>query len=564
MAEPINKTLDEMLLAGELEPVSPGSDKLRMPAAKVNALSMHSAALVKAEQAALAELYIGADLKARGIEEPAFIVAVEKLVLDVVRRDAFTLAQLLFKSRAILTPDTRDRIRGLVDEAVLANANSLPQQGNWAVLMEQLLSSTDPRTQAMLARMFKGYFILLALNLDPECTRFQVSFLQEYKIYLDSYIVLREIAQAGAAADICHRIVADGRRRGVAMFITDQMLRELHNSIRAADDAFHKGGGDVKRIADLYKQMGFSSDIFQGFIYRTSTNPSLTWHTFLASFWSRTNPATLQDYLERNLGVKIERNSAAVEAQDKDRTASVLALLLSLRNQVPKPVKELTRSETLEQLRHIRLRKAEAIQMLAVYSDRVSSGGTQQVWFVTFDEYVYRANAKLASQDEFYLEPCYIPPAKWLELVSVFAREQVDEAVFHNLYSSDRMRSVAGMLESVVINEMLQHRVDLEIADPKVLRNFFTNVVNRPAVQEAYAKYVQEAERGEREAAKESLEVAVKELAKAFSHVSADLAAQAHKTQKAQGRARYYKKEVSKLSKTLAGRGRKKRKKGRR
>ena len=549
----IGSVIEEMCIDAKLVYVPGASQRLQLSPDRLSRLKTHLDKESGDEKAGLRDFYASVELEQKGVDYAAFCKAVENLILEITRRDAFVLAGLLFKSRAIVDPDTRARLRLLVDQAVAVT--KLHGAINWSATMEHLLSSTDPRLQAMLVHRFKGYFILLVLNLDPDCTRFEVTYLQNYKVYLDSYIVLRELAQAGSGADTCHRIVTEGRERGIEMCITKQMLKEVHNSIKVAHDAYIKGGGDVKRIAKVYKQMGFSSDVFDGFLLRKARNKSLRWNTYLSVFWSPTNPRILKDYVEHNLKMKIEEAAPKVTKVWGDRVQTIQSLLLELRRRTPRPETELSDSQIKDQFREIRLRKAEAIQMLAVYRDRAPVKRQQQVWFVTHDEFVYRANAILATKDQFYLEPCYIPPTRWLELTSVFATDPVSESTFREIYQSKEMHEMAGIFDAVVVNQIIEQRIDLQIENAVALRNYFSNLVNQPAVQDAYNRYLRELEKGDEESATKSLQTVVEVLTETLSETKRKLAVVRTKKEKAERTSRYYRAQATKYRKLRTKKG---------
>jgi hypothetical protein len=108
---------------------------------------------------------------------------------------------------------------------------------------------------------------------------------------------------------------------------------------------------------------------------------------------------------------------------------------------------------------------------------------------VTFDEFIYRTSIDLAnSGNQFYRFPCYMKPARWLEILVHSSQQPLDVNTFREILMSPTFQHVADSVESEVISEMLDARVDQTIKDISTLRNMFADIVSRPAVQDAYTE----------------------------------------------------------------------------
>jgi hypothetical protein len=415
----------------------------------------------------------------------------------------------------------------------------------------------------LLAGLNKAYFVLVSLNLDPDCTRYQVMYLKKYRIYLDSHIVLRSIVRSGSASDICQQITTEGKRRGIRMCVTAPMLNEIRNSINSANTTYERGGGEIARILKIYEEMKFSSDVFDGYMSRRAHDKHLKWSTFLDEFWSLTEPEVLKNYIEKEMGISVVKLSPEMLKTASADVDSLTDTLLALRNQMARPDGELTEEGKREQDRNLRLRNDEALQMLSVYHDRSTLPDTEQVWFVTFDEFVYKANAVLSHENDAYAGPCYIPPARWLELMSAVAAVPIDTSAFRAVLMSKEMRDVADIFESKVIDDALEHRVDLRLHDATSLKHFFTNVINRPAMRSAFTKYIAHLGSGDEAAASKDLTEIMSDLGSELASAQQATAVEQKKKEHAQRTSRYYKSETGKLQSQVDKR-RGRRKKGKR
>ena len=143
--------------------------------------------------------------------------------------------------------------------------------------------------------------------------------------------------------------------------------------------------------------------------------------------------------------------------------------------------------------RQHRLRTNEAQQMAIIYELRnIIDSIKKQYWFVTFDEFVYEVSATLVSDaDGFYEFPCYMKPSTWLGIIINASPDPLSINTFREILLSRDVQQVANQLELEIISQMLQSRVDQDVESIETLRHIFTDIINRPAVQEAYQKVLE-------------------------------------------------------------------------
>jgi hypothetical protein len=549
----LNSIVEELYRKGEIVLSSAASADLQLVPSLRNALSRRAT-----KQLAVAgSLYEHHGMSSRGISQSKFSDSMENILRETVRRDAFILAEHILGNKPVTEPDTRSRVVALVEESVLSC--DLDKAVDWTRIAIEILLNPDRAVQAWIAERYKAYFVLVSLNLDPECTRYQTALLSNYKVFLDSHIALRAVAGAGSGEDICREIVADGKRRKLRMYLIPPLLQEIDNSIRDANKHFLESGGDVERVTRLYQELGYSSDIFDGYIKKRKRNPLLSWESYLRPFWSVIEPNMLRDYLSHELGVGVEELPANYLKDDSQHIGMVHELLLELRGQTPVPgIKG--EAEFGRDFHNIRLRQAEAVQVALVYEDRLSSGGSGEVWFVTFDEYVYRANARLANDDQYFRRPCYFPPARWLEFTRMLAKEPVAETTFREVYRSETLRRMAGALDTQVVTTVLARRIDRNIKGVQILRNLVKQAIHRPMVQQLLAKYDKYVQDGDKNREIATLAKINDTLAVLLSEAERNVIAEQRSRDKAEKKSSYFKADAARLRSAMARRKRSRRK----
>ena len=119
----------------------------------------------------------------------------------------------------------------------------------------------------------------------------------------------------------------------------------------------------------------------------------------------------------------------------------------------------------------------------------------KQYWFVTFDSFVYEVSSYLVSNgDDFFGFPCYMKPSTWLDILLNAYPESLDINTFREVLISKDIQLIANQIESEVIALMLDQRLDENIKSIDTLKHMFEDIVNRPAVQDAYQSVLESQE----------------------------------------------------------------------
>ena len=118
-------------------------------------------------------------------------------------------------------------------------------------------------------------------------------------------------------------------------------------------------------------------------------------------------------------------------------------------------------------------------------------------------------------------------------------------------------------MEAEVITQMLESRVDQDVSSIETLRHMFADIVNRPAVQEAYQRVLESDGLEKLAAAERVKDKVISGMREKLSELQLMLQEQVRETElerrkskKAEGKAKYYKRQLGRV----ASKKRKKRK----
>jgi hypothetical protein len=495
-----------------------------------------------------------------GITAEEFQLNIDAIITEILMKDAFSFADEVFADINIRSPHNKERIRQLITEVIL----KVKPKGDisvWYPIVEEMLVSDYPGVQLYLREKGRAYFILVALNLDPDCTKYEITFLNKYIIFLDSHIILRSLVNAGGEVDLCKKIVSENYKRGIKTYISEPMFRELLNSFKFADEAYKSGNDNIMRVAAFYKKMGFSSDIFDGYVKLLEKGARISWNSYINKYWSPTKPYYLENYLKQEMNIEIYYDEDEILTKISAEIPRIQEKLLKRRNQLRKPDKVINGLERHQIERNWLLRQNEAIQMLLVYHLREKQKEkkeSSEVWFITFDEFVYQVNTELANEEDKYLHPSYYLPARWLEMLSMFAIAPTEDSAFRQILLSEEIRRTTSIIEAKVINQLLKDRLDEEIRSVERLKELLIEIVNRPNVQEAY-KRVSEADDKQRpEEIIKFQNIVIKELKGEIGKKEQELKSEKASKIKAQRTARYFKSQTGALRRAIDKRKKKK------
>jgi len=242
--------------------------------------------------------------------------------------------------------------------------------------------------------------------------------------------------------------------------------------------------------------------------------------------------------------------------------------LLKKRRKMIQPPANLDQENLVRWERQYLLRTNEARQMAIIYNLRQESDTQfKQYWFITFDEFVYEVSTAMVSRDNRYFEfPCYMKPATWLQILSNGSSSLLPINTFREILLSKDVQQLADQLEAEVITQMLQSRVDQEVKSIETLRHMFADIVNRPAVQEAYQQVLKSDGLKKLAAADsvkakiiEEMKDKVNELERLLARKADETEVERRRYNKAEGKANYLKRQLRALTSGKRNIGKKRR-----
>lgn len=424
------------------------------------------------------------------IDLPTYRRVVAHVIIQVVYDTAVTMVEQEFGTNSNPFGYDADEINRIVADA-LTNIDNLPQGGigKWQSIIVSVLQSDDPAVITWLNRLRKAYWALTVLGMDPGAIKYTSAHLKNYCVYLDSHIVLRAMVQAGGESQMCQKIVALGRKLNVEMRLSSTLFNEVQQAFIGANEVYYSASRDIPRALEFLEAVHRRSDIFDGFLAVKTHNPACSWDAFMNRFYSPLDEFKLRRYIQNELGVLVQPDEDFSNEQH-GRIEDITRRLLEKRSQIVRPPKNLSEERRAAWERQYLLRTNEARQMAIVYELRhLTKGDGKQYWFVTFDEFVYDVSAALvADGDRFYSAPCYMQPATWLQIMANASPDPLSINMFREILLSRDVQQVADQLESEVISQMLKSRIDQDIKNIDTLLYMFSDIINRPAVVEAYEK----------------------------------------------------------------------------
>ena len=332
---------------------------------------------------------------------------------------------------------------------------------------------------------------MAALGVDPDCATFKREHLKNYCIYLDSHIVIRALVEAGSDSNMCANIINIGHDATVEMRLAESIFNEVEKSFEAANKVYQSSGSDICRAIEFFKKLNRKSDIFDGYILQKNINKHLSWEQFINRFYSPTGPSKLKSFIGDEMGINLVPDSD-FSIEEWASINEIVGLLLKKRGKPMKNIEESSYEDQDEYDRQLILRTNEAKQMGIIYALRQKEKKAhKQFWFITFDEFIYKASIDLANKnDPFYRFPCYMKPTRWFEILVHSSTKPLEVNTFREILMSPTFQFVADSIESEVISEMLNARVDESIKSVNTLRNMFSDISSRQAVQDAYEEVV--------------------------------------------------------------------------
>jgi len=376
-----------------------------------------------------------------------------------------------------------ESIKTMIMEAIIQIIHDPAMDNKWYEMINSVMMSEREEIVFWLNSIRKSYWFLAMMGLDPEISRLYTDNLKEYKIYLDSHIVIRAMVKAGSEASICNTIIEKGKSNEVDMFLSKPIFDEIEISFQNADRMYRNCGGDIKRITDLLTNINRRSDIIDGFIQAKSSNMELDWNTFILQYYSRQNENILREYITHELGIKIQ-NDCEFDEEAWGEIQDFYTELLAKRATNLKRRKEKSGNIEEEDIRQMNLRTNEAKQLETIY--RLKQKGENDYWFITYDSFIYRVCADIYRKNEFKAKyyPCYMKPNKWLEILEMSSNNGIELNSFREILMSSGIHLAVNTIEAKVVNQMLERQLDKRVKDKKVLKNMFHEAVNKTATED--------------------------------------------------------------------------------
>ena len=488
----------------------------------------------------------------KGINIGTYRKIVGDVIAQVVYDTAVDMAEQEFCTNSNPFSFNADEINRIVANTLLSILDLLQEEiGLWQSVIVSILQSADPEIITWLNRMRKAYWALTVLGMNPTAIEYSSKNLSNYCVYLDSHIVLRAMVEAGGESTMCRKIIRIGKKLGVVMRLSQAIFKEVAQAFNSANKTLYSANGDIIRAIKILDAVHRKSDIFDGYLTSKALNPELSWDNYINRFYSPSNDKKIKNYIENELSITVQPEKD-FSSQQHGRIEDITQRLLIKRRQMVRPPEGLSAERYAEWERQYLLRTNESRQMAVIYELRQEDEDNKQYWFVTFDQFVYEVSAALAADnDDFYGFPCYMKPATWLEIITNASPEPLTINMFREVLLSRDIQQIADQLEAEVISQMLNSRIDQDIEDIQTLRYMFADIVNRPAVQEAY-KEVLEAKGIKKSVASEKVKdkiiVGMKDrisvLEKDLKKKSEEVIAERKKTQKEEGGKKYYKRQL--------------------
>jgi len=436
------------------------------------------------------------------INREEFEGLVEKILIDIISANSFYFANEIIKKNIPSAIKSSSKLRNMIRGAV----SSYCQSGDmliWSSLIERILTSPNSSVQEWIAGRFKSYYILAALGMDPDCLEQQCAILSNYNIFLDSHIVIRAMVGAGDGFELCKEIVSRTRKQNIPMYVSPPMFEEIQRSFAATDQFVRKYG--VERVIPFLKELKMkrSDDILRGFVKKRKKDRRLSWDTYIAPFYSKTDRNRLSTYLSKTMGVSLYNKEPLPNVYDRIR--ELRDELLSLRgiDLLPDKLESLPFEQKEKLRKAVRLRENEAEQIALIYilrREAEEEKKSAQYWLLTFDEYVKNLSvAKARSGDGFYQKPCFYQPPTWLDMLGTFGAEMIEEVAFREILRSEDLSYVSSVTEVDTITEIFKHSYDEKIP-LETLRDIYYDTLNKSAIKDLEKEIAKAVTREEREA----------------------------------------------------------------
>lgn len=477
-----------------------------------------------------------------------FRLILQHSISQIIYNISFSLAEVEFYGDKIPVPYDSEEINRIVGKS-LSTISELPGGiSTWQPIIVDILKSKNKDIINWFNRLRKSYWLLATLGCEPYTIDYKFEHITKYVIYFDSHIIIRAMVEAGGGSELCCRIIELSKSLGIDVRLSYPLFQEVKSAFSSANSVYWSSDQDITRALSIHKNLNRKTDIFEGFINARSQSKLLKWEEFINKYYSPIDDSKIKNYIENELGVEV-KPEYEFDTEKLGRIEEITEFLLQQRKVGYHD--GFTYREYISWEKQFRLRTNEARQMSIIYELRSSEKDNKQYWFVTFDNFVYEVSVELLkSGGAFYGFPCYMKPARWLEILVNASPKYINVNTFREIMISPAMNYVADFVESEVISQMLKSRVDQNIQNINTLRYMFADIVNRPAIQDAYNELMKSSGSTALKASvkvKDEVIIALGEeldgLKKALKEKDEIITQKTEDLSKTKGREQYYKKQ---------------------
>ena len=482
-----------------------------------------------------------------------FKESIENCICQIIFKTASNTATVSLKGDFSLDAYDKNSIKEMITNEISLILDNHNDIGILESVIYEILSSNDIKIIKWINKIYKSYWILTLLDQNPEVIDYQKRFYERYVIYLDSHMVIRIIVNAGSDANLCIELFRLCKKLHIELRLADSLYNEVEKSFYSANLIYKRSGGDIVRANELFNTLEKKSDILDGYLLEKKNNENLSWNAYINRYYSPIKKNKLRNYLQNELGIIIQERKDFSEEQWA-KIESIKEILLEKRHV------HACSEDSLDYERYNReliLRTNEARQISIIYQQRLIEED-KDFWFLTFDQYVYRTNAELlALDDQMYDSPCYIKPARLLEMLIQVPDINGDINAFRSILLSDDLQRIANEVDIEVISEMLDKRIDKTITDKNTLLEMYSDIVSRPVIEEAYRDYVSAEDDIEKDTANKNIietisNVVLERLQYVLErnkNLEQEVIDQSIRSEKLRKRTKYYKAELTRKTK---------------
>jgi hypothetical protein len=239
-----------------------------------------------------------------------------------------------------------------------------------------------------------------------------------------------------------------------------------------------------------------------------------------------------------------------------DEWKEIENIILDLMQRRSKPIERIIKQSIdpqSEEERQFHLRTNEAKQLEALFKLRAENG--PNYWFVTYDRFIYDTCLgiyKTSNSNPKYF-PCFIKPNKWLEILTISDKEDLRENVYSEILMSPAMHHAVNNFEASVITEILRRNIDTKVTDKSVLSSMFRDAVNKAATADINGEIISAKVPNQKinsldDIIRSVLNDRLEKYDKVFRAQNSEIERVKKEKEKAENRARYYKQQVTRLT----------------